>query len=137
MSERRKNILNFENEYCSFKPYDWITIEGVSRPVIFKVVKNENNKSLGLRHNPNIMTFPQGQWVVLDDNLIVPGEGDWGGIWAARTKGTANEIKKYMIETRGEETKIFLTVIDRPVFINKQKDRVKSGGVMLLEEIKQ
>lgn len=136
MRESRENILNFENQYCCFRPHDWTTIEGISRPVIFKVVTTDNNKSLGLRHNPNIMTFPPGHWVILDEDSIVPGKGDWGGIWAARTRGTANEIKKYMMETRGEETKIFLTVIDRPVFINRQKDRIKSGGVMLLEEVK-
>lgn len=132
MRERSKNILPFENEYCCFRPYDWMTIEGISRPVIFKVV-TESYQSLGLRRNPNILTFPPGEWVILDEDSIVPGKDDRGGIWAARTRGTANEIKKYMLEKRGQETKIFLTVIDRPVFISNQKDRVKSGGVMLLE----
>lgn len=132
MRESRKNISNFENEYCTFRPYDWATIDGISRPILYKVVTIDN-KSLGLRHNPNIMVFTPGEWVILDENSIVPGKSDWGGIWSALTKSKAKELSKYMKNKKSIDTNIFLTAIYEPLFANSY--RVKSGGVMLLENL--
>jgi len=134
MRESRENILNFENQYCCFRPHDWTTIEGISRPVIFKVV-TESYQSLGLRRNPNILTFPPGEWVILDENLIVPGKGDWGGIWSALTKSKARGLSNYMKDKKNINTNIFLTALDKPLYANSY--RVKSVGIMLLQEIKQ
>lgn len=134
MRKKENKYLNFENEYCNFLPYDWATIEGISRPLLYKVV-TENFQSLGLRRNPNILTFPPGRWVILDDDLIVPGKGDWGGIWCTLKISKARELGKYMKEKHKTDTKIFLTVVDKPLYANSY--RIKSVGVMLLEEIKQ
>jgi len=134
MRESRENILNFENQYCCFRPHDWTTIEGISRPVIFKVV-TESYQSLGLRRNPNILTFPPGRWVILDDDLIVPGKGDWGGIWSALTQSKAKGLSNYMKDKKNINTNIFLTALDKPLYANSY--RVKSVGIMLLQEIKQ
>jgi len=134
MKEQNRTIMNFENEYCSFKPYDWTTIEGISRPVIFKVV-TDNYQSLGLRKNPNILTFPPGQWVILDEESIVPGKGDWGGIWSTLTKSKAKGLVKYEKDKYNKVTNIFLTALNEPLFANNY--RVKSVGVMLLGEVKE
>lgn len=133
MIERRKDVLFFENEYCCFKPYDWTTIEGVRRPVTLKVV-TDNYQSLGLRRNPNILTFSLGQWVQLDEKSIKTGKGDWGGIWSTLTISRARELGEYMNSNYNINTNIFLTALDKPLYANSY--RVKSGGVMLLEEIK-
>lgn len=60
----------------------------------FKVV-TENMQSLGLRRNPNILTYPVGEWYSLPQDWIVEGKSDWGGIWVAKNKGGANTLKKY------------------------------------------
>ncbi len=37
-------------------------------------------KSLGLRRNPNILTFIPNEWYFLETKDIVEGSGDFGGI---------------------------------------------------------
>ena len=59
----------FENEYCKFKPFGWEEVDGVLRPLLFKVV-TVNLESLGLRRNPNIMRFLVGKWIRLPDDEI-------------------------------------------------------------------
>ena len=107
-------------------------IEGIPCPLGYKIVK-EDLTSLGLRKNPNIMTFPIGEWVTLPDDEVTSGKEDWGGIWTALKKGSINTLKNYMMEMYGTETRAFLTAMDRPVYANSY--RIKSQGVMLLEEI--
>jgi hypothetical protein len=127
-----KERIRFVSNECEFSPCGWAKIEDKFFPLGYKVVTSEM-KSLGLRKNPNIMTFPVGEWVKLPDNQITVDNDDWGGIWTALGKGSIKTLKNYMMEMYETETRAFLTAIDRPVFANSY--RIKSQGVMLLEEI--
>ena len=98
----------------------------------YKVVK-EDMTSLGLRKNPNIMTFSLNDWIYLPEKDIVMGNSDFGGIWLARTKGRAKAYQKYMKENYNSETKVFLSLIDKILFVNQ--DRVKTNGLKMIEEI--
>lgn len=130
----------FESDKCKFNPCGWIKIKNELFPKTYceffplgyKVV-TEDMKSLGLRKNPNIMTFPVGEWVVLPDKETKVGKEDQGGIWTALEKGSITTLKNYMLEKYGVKTRAFLTAMYRPVYANSY--RIKSQGVMLLEEI--
>jgi hypothetical protein len=122
----------FENEYCKFKPFDWEEIDGVLRPILFKVVTSDL-KSLGLRRNPNIMQFPLGEWVKLSDDKIVPDKKGWGGIWGKLTLSDAKGLAKYMLRAHETPTRIFLTGVDNSVYANRYS--IKSQGVILLREL--
>jgi len=127
-----KNKSPFASEECEFIPCGWVKIEGQFYPLGYKIVTDEM-KSLGLRKNPNIMTFNVGEWAKLPDEEVIVGKGDEGGIWTAISKGSIKTLKNYMLEMYGKETRAFLTAMDRPVYANSY--RIKSQGVMLLEEI--
>lgn len=127
-----KDKVHFVSEDCEFTPCGWAKIEGEFFPLGYKVV-TEELKSLGLRKNPNIMTFPIGEWVVLPDDQVVANKDDWGGIWTALRKGSIKTIRNYVMKKNGTETRAFLTAMKRPVFLTSY--RIKSAGVMMLEEI--
>lgn len=98
----------------------------------YKVVRSDMS-SLGLRKNPNIMTFVLNDWIYLPEEKVVEGIRDYGGIWLARTPGRARAYQNYMLRKHGVDTRVFLTLIDRILFSNQ--DRVKTNGVRLLEEL--
>jgi hypothetical protein len=101
-----------------------------------KLIITEDLMSLGLRNNPNIMTFPIGKWVMLPDDQVTVGNLDWngwGGIWTALRKGSVKTLQCYMLEEKNIKTRAFLTAMYRPVFANSY--RIKSQGVMLIEEV--
>lgn len=98
----------------------------------YKVVR-KNMTSLGLRKNPNIMTFKLNEWIYLPEEKVIEGISDFGGIWLARTPGRANAYKKYMREQHNAETRIFYSLIDRVLFVNS--DRLKTNGIKLIEEL--
>jgi hypothetical protein len=129
----REKPVPFTNEHCSFVPVSWINIEKTSRPVAYKVV-TENIQSLGLRRNPNIMTFIVGDWTSLPDDQLLMGKTDRGGIWSKLTLAGARATARYMAERHNQPTRIFLVEINNPLFANS--DRVKSQGVFLLEELR-
>jgi hypothetical protein len=122
----------FVNEYCRFKPSDWQEIDGILRPLLFKVV-TEDLKSLGLRRNPNIMKFPVGEWVRLPDGETQTGNSDWGGIWSALKLSGAKTLTKYILEKYNLPTRTFQVALDTPLYANSY--RVKSWGVILLREL--
>jgi hypothetical protein len=122
----------FENEHCKFKPFDWQEVDGISRPILFKVVTNDL-RSLGLRHNPNIMYFPVGEWVRLSNDQLLAAKKDWGGIWSALRLSGARTLIKYMIEKYDTATRTFLAALDNPLYANSY--RVKSQAVILLKEV--
>lgn len=125
-------VAPYVSKECIFYPRGWATIGGVQYPLGYKIV-TEDQKSLGLRKNPNIMTFPTGVWVILPDEQITVDNDDWGGIWTALNKGSIKILKYYMWNKYGTPTRAFLTAMYRPVYANSY--RIKSQGVMLLEEI--
>ena len=98
----------------------------------YKVVRADMT-SLGLRKNPNIMTFHLDDWIYLPEEKVVEGIGDYGGIWLARTEGSAHAYKKYMKNKHSVEARIFLSLIDRVLFVNE--GRVKTNGVRLIKEL--
>lgn len=126
-----KDKISFEGD-CKFTPCGWAKIDDEYFPLGYKVVTSEM-KSLGLRKNPSIMTFTIGKWISLPDEKIVAGKDDKGGIWTAVSKGSIKTLRNYMQEMYGVKTRAFLTAMKRPVYANSY--RIKSQGVMLLEEI--
>lgn len=132
--------IPFENDKCRFTPRGWLKMNNESFqkpyceffPLGYKVV-TEDLKSLGLRKNPNIMTFPIGEWVILPEDETSDGNGDWGGIWTALNKGSVKTLTNYCMEKYQMKTRAFLTAMYRPVYANSY--RIKSRGVMLVEEI--
>jgi len=122
----------FSSEECEFTPCGWAKIEGEFFPLGYKVVTIEL-KSLGLRNNPNIMTFPIGEWVKQPSDNVIAGKADFGGIWTALSRGSIATLKNYMLEKYDIKTRAFLTAMEKPLYANSY--RIKSAGVMLLEEI--
>ena len=127
-----KERVPFVSEECEFVPAGWAKIDGLYYPLGYKVM-DENLRSLGLRKNPNIMTFPVDEWVRLPDDEVSPGSADWGGIWSALRKGSIKTLRNYCWEQYGMRTRAFLVAMERPVFANSY--RIKSQGVRLLKEI--
>ena len=124
--------FEFDNGLCRFTPSGWVRIGDLWHPLGYKVV-TEDQRSLGLRRNPNIMTFPTGEWVNLPEEQLEPGMNDWGGIWTALRKSSIGTLRKHCRSTWGMKTRGFLTAINNPIFSNSY--RIKSQGVMLLKEI--
>lgn len=94
----------------------------------------EENISLGLRNNPTPLHFPENSWVKIPRQELIFSSADAGGIWSALKLSGATTLKKYMMDQYGLDTKIYLTALHSPVFANSY--RVKSQGVMLLEELR-
>ena len=129
---RHEEKIPYTNRCCEFKPCGWAKINGKFYPLGYKVVTKEM-KSLGLRKNPNIMTFPVNEWVTLTNEEIMEGKNDWGGIWTALHKNSIQTLKNYMKNSYGIETRAFLTAMYEPLYANSY--RIKSQGVILLKEI--
>lgn len=127
-----KEKIRFVSDDCKFTPCGWALIENEFFPLGYKVV-DENLRSLGLRKNPNIMTFPVNEWVMLPDEETKGGIDDRGGIWTALRKASIKTLQNYCLEKYQMKTRAFLTAMYRPMFANSY--RIKSQGVMLLEEI--
>lgn len=132
--EDEKPRKRFDGAYCSFLPLGWVNIGDIEYPLSYKIVTKEM-KSLGLRSNPNIMTFYLGSWINLPNDDLEPGIGDWGGIWTKRTLGEAHALRHYCYSREKDPfgTRIFLSAINTPLFANDS--RIKSKGVFLIEEI--
>ena len=108
------------------------TIDGIVRAIGYKVVTRDM-KSLGLRRNPNILTYKLGEWYFLPESEVHEGPEDWGGIWVARALSGATTLQKYMKSQYNRETRIFKSAIDSVLYHNSY--RTKTNGVLLLEEI--
>ena len=132
MPRSPKERVPFQSDHCEFMPVGWTRLGEIWYPLSYKVV-TEDLKSLGLRRNPNIMTFAVCEWVLLPDDQVKPGMDDWGGVWTALRSGSVKTLKEHCQRTWGMETRGFLTAIHNPVFANSY--RIKSQGVILLKEI--
>ena len=107
-------------------------LDGEELPVGYKVV-TEDLKSLGLRNNPNILTYEIGEWVCLSEEETEEGKGDWGGIWCARNETRAKSLKNYISSYHNTKTRIFKSFLGEILFINSY--RIKTDKIMLFEEI--
>ena len=97
----------------------------------FKVTTSDR-KSLGLRNNPTILTFPLGKWI--KSSTVKEGKSDDGGIWLAVSLSNAKRLKKYMFERYGKHCRIFKAAIGRILFKNSY--RIKADKIKCEEEIK-
>ena len=97
----------------------------------YKVITNEH-KSLGLRKNKNIMTFPKNIWVQ-DKTELFCDKRDNGGIWVANNLSSAIKLKRYMMEKYNISCKIFETIIGEILYQNSY--RTKTNKVNLIKEI--
>ena len=96
----------------------------------YKVV-TENMQSLGLRRNPNILTYPIGEWV--HEKEPCKGSCDNGGIWAATTLSSAKKLKKYMEDEKKRGARVFRSLARDILY--KSEYRVKVKSIILLEEL--
>ena len=96
----------------------------------YKVVTHDL-KSLGLRKNPNILSFYANQWIF--DPAPTKNSKDSGGIWVANSLGAAHTLKKYMLSRYNTECRIFVVDIGRVLYQNSY--RTKTDKVMLLDEV--
>ena len=127
-----KDFSYFDGNF-EYTPPGWIKIANIWHPLGYKVVTGDG-MSLGLRHNPTPLHFPVNEWVKMRKEDLISSKEDAGGIWSALKKSDAITLKKYMLSQYGERAKIYLTALFNPIFANNY--RVKSQGVMLLEELK-
>jgi len=93
----------------------------------YKVV-TEDLQSLGLRRNPNIMTFPIDKWVYEPKGRIDYSKADLGGIWVAQTLSGANGLVKYM-KKKNVSVRLFECEIGNILYENSY--RVKTDKVKL------
>ena len=96
---------------------------------MYKVV-TENMQSLGLRKNPNIMTFQINKWIYEADPDT--GKQDTGGIWCCEKLSAAKALKKYF-EKRYGKARIFECEMGEVLFQNSY--RTKTDKVKLIKEI--
>lgn len=123
-----------------FRLNDFLLESNGKKDKYYKVV-SEDLQSLGLRKNPNIMTFPIGEWVYEPKDRIDRSSNDLGGIWVAQTLSGAKGLVKYMRKKAQKENKpeynnvrLFEVEIGDILFQNSY--RVKTDKVKLTKEIK-
>ena len=100
--------------------------------IAYKVV-TKDILSLGLRRNPNIIKYPVGEWYFLPKEKVVPGKGDYGGIWVTRRLCDAKKLNKYMKEKYSVKTRIFKAQVGSVLYQNSY--RIKTDKIFLGEEI--
>ncbi|MGP8322429.1 MAG: hypothetical protein ACT6FG_00305 [Methanosarcinaceae archaeon] len=108
------------------------TFQGEKVTVAYKVVTGEM-RSLGLRHNPNLLTYPKGEWCEMPDKWIEDGGTDWGGFWVSRTKSGAKGLRKYVFEMHGIKARIFKAYLGNLLFYNTY--RIKTDKIYLSREL--
>ncbi len=87
--------------------------------------------SLGLRGATPIR-YTIGEWIRPLEPLSPQLYGR-GGLWVARRKGTALQLKRYMLNAHGKDVRIFSCRIG--VILCETSGRFKTDKVMVLEEI--
>jgi hypothetical protein len=96
---------------------------------MYKVV-TEDLKSLGLRKNPTILSFPLHEWVL--SPTVSYDKKDAGGIWCCEKLSAARALKKYF-ELKYGRARIFECAIGMVLFQNSY--RTKTDKVRLITEI--
>lgn len=92
----------------------------------YKVVTQEN-KSLGLRRNPTILTYPFDQWI--KSPTIKNGKSDDGGIWVTHLLSNAKRLKLYMKQQYNLGVLIYPCKIGKILYQNSY--RTKTDKVYL------
>lgn len=100
----------------------------------FRVVTPEM-KSLGLRRNPNILTYPEtGEIFRLPKDWIKEGKQDWGGIWITKTFSRAKYLVRLMAEEHNTNgCRIFIAKLGTVLYENDY--RIKTNSVQFLAEV--
>lgn len=88
-------------------------------------------QSLGLKNNPNILTYTPNEWIYVEE--VIEGIDDYGGIWVYSTLSNARKMVKYMLEKYDVSTRTFIVNIDQVLYHNSY--RTKTNGIYLKEEI--
>ncbi len=96
----------------------------------YKVV-TDDMKSLGLKNNTNIVTYPINEWVIHPTPKT--GKRDDGGYWATKTIGIAKDLVRYMWYKHQKSTRIFKCTGEGILFMNTR--RVKLRKIRLESEI--
>lgn len=130
MEEKRLN--NFDN---------FIFVNESKKTNKYYKVVTEDLKSLGLRKNPTIMTFPENVWV--DEPNPTEGLGGWGGtggIWVANSLSAGKGLLKYMKKKSIKENvpkfskcRLFEVEIGNILYSNSY--RTKTDKVKLIREV--
>lgn len=103
--------------------------EGINSKIKYKVV-TQDLKSLGLRKNPNVMSFTINKWKY--EPTPIEGKIDHGGIWCAINLSNAKSLKRYF-EKKYAPARIFSCEIGNILFENLY--RIKTDKVKLIKEI--
>lgn len=105
----------------------------------YKVV-TQDMKSLGLRRNPNIMTFEVGKWIYEKPENNDRTSNDFGGIWVAQSLSGAKSLIKYLKKKAIKENKpelnncrLFEVEIGEILYQNSY--RVKTDKVKFIKEL--
>ncbi len=100
----------------------------------YRVVTPEM-KSLGLRRNPNILTYPEtGEIFRLPEDWIKEGMQDWGGIWVSKTLYRAKYLVRYMAEKHHTPgCRVFVAELGKILYENSY--RIKPDSVEFLAEL--
>lgn len=109
-----------------------VSLENKIYPLGFKVV-TRNLESLGLRKNPNIITYPLNEWYSLEPDQIVSGSQGFGGIWVARTLAGAKKLRGYIQDNYSQETRIFQAALGEILYFNSY--RIKTDKINLFQEV--
>lgn len=111
--------------------HEW-TYDGILWKIGYRVV-TDNLKSLGLRNNPNIVEYKINDWTYPVEKEVIEGISDNGGLWLARTIGSAKKYQRYMSEKHEKETRVFKSLIGKILYVNQ--DRIKTDKVFMFEEL--
>lgn len=98
---------------------------------MFYKVTTFDRRSLGLRKNPTILTFPLKKWI--KSPVVREGSSDEGGIWLAISLSNAKHLKKYMFDHYRKRCRIFRASIGEVLFRNSY--RVKTDKVRCEMEV--
>lgn len=105
----------------------------------YKVVTHDM-KSLGLRKNPNIMTFELNVWMKEKPENINRSANDFGGIWVAQSLSGARSLIKYlkkkaMKENRPELNNCRIFEVEIGEILYQNSYRVKTDKVKFIKEL--
>ena len=128
----KRVVLDIPPERLAKIKVDHTIFGGRRYSVGYKVVTNDM-RSLGLRHNPNILTYPTKEWFILPDEWIEVGGTDWGGLWATRTKSKAKKLREYVKDMHDIDGRIFKACLGTILFYNTY--RIKTDRIYLLREL--